>query len=799
MIINYFKIAFRNFWKQRIYTFINILGLSVGIACFIGIIAYTNNELNYDKHHHDSENIFRVKLLGDMSGTAFEAAVTGAPVGKILYEELPEVTLYTRLIQYPRSILFNYNEKKIYQEGIVYADSSFFKLFNYELIGDPETALQEPYSIVMLESTARKYFGNENPIGKIIKWDNSTDYTIKAVIKEPIKNTHVGFQVLVSRASLYSDPRYESLYNNMFAFTNLNYIKCNHHNIDELNTKIGEIFEAHAGADMREFGANLVIELQPVTDIHLKSNITHELVPNGNITTVYIFIIVAILIILISSINYINLSIANSSSRTLEVGIRKMFGANKKALFIQFLGESIFLVLLSFGLGLLILKVISPLFDYITNRPFIYILSQNINWWLMVLIIPAIGIFAGSYPSFYLSSLKPIRILKGRAFTGNHKSFFRNSMIVTQFIISIFLLSSTWLIYNQMNYIQSKNLGFKKENVLVAALRNNEMISLYETLKNEALRIPGVIDVSASSSYLGSFNQRRGFYKDGETRKSMMMILNLQCEDNFMQMMNIKLKDGRYFLPDAKGDENKIIVNETLVNEFGFENPIGKSFRFPISENETEDSKLEIIGVCEDFHYASLHHKVKPIIIWKDQNLDRFVSIRVDGKDQAAIIEMISKKWQEIYPDYPFEYFFLENQYDNLYKSDVKVGKVFTAFTILAIFIACLGIFGLTSYTTEKRTKEIGIRKVLGANVSSIMKLISKEYLIPILISAVISIPISWYFINDWLQNFSYRINIQWFIFILSTIIAFIIALIAINAKAWFAARKNPVDSIRYE
>jgi putative ABC transport system permease protein len=279
----------------------------------------------------------------------------------------------------------------------------------------------------------------------------------------------------------------------------------------------------------------------------------------------------------------------------------------------------------------------------------------------------------------------------------------------------------------------------------------------------------------------------------------MMMILNLQCEDNFLQMMNIKLKDGRYFLPDAQGDENKIIVNETLVNEFGFENPIGKSFRFPISENETDDPKLEIIGVCEDFHYASLHHKVKPIIIWKDQNLDRFVSIRVDGKDQAAIIEMISKKWQEIYPDYPFEYFFLENQYDNLYKADVKVGKVFTAFTILAIFIACLGIFGLTSYTTEKRTKEIGIRKVLGANVSSIMKLISLEYLIPILISAVISIPISWYFINNWLQDFSYRINIQWFIFILSTIIAFIIALIAINAKAWFAARKNPVDSIRYE
>ncbi len=799
MFKNYIKIALRNFWKQRIYTFINILGLSIGIACFIGIYAYTNNELSYDQQHHHFENIFRVKLIGDMSGTAFEAAVTGAPVGKILYEELPEVMMYTRLIQYPRSILFDYNNKKIYQEGIVYADSSFFNMFNYELIGNPETALQEPYSLVMLESVAHKYFGNENPIGKIILWNNTTNYTVKAVIKEPTPNTHIGFEVLVSRSSLYTDPRYESLYNNLFAFTNLNYIKCNQNNISDLNAKIGKIFEAHAGESMREFGANLVIELQPVKDIHLKSNITHELKPNGNIATVYIFIAVAFLIILISSINYINLSIANSSTRTLEVGLRKMFGANKKALFIQFLSESVFLVVISFIIGFYVLKLISPIFNSISSNPFNYILSQNINWWLIAFIIPLIGIFAGSYPAFYLSSLKPIRILKGKAFSGNHKSLFRNTMIIIQFIISIFLLSSTWLIYNQMNYIQGKDLGFKKDHVIVASLRSGNMSNQYETLKNEILRIPGVIDASASSSYLGSFNQRRGFYKSTDSRKEMMMILNLQCEDNFLDMMNIELSDGRYFLPDNQSDENKIIVNETLVKEFGLENPIGKAFRIPLGEEEADDPLLEIIGVCKDFHYASLHNKVKPIIIWKDANLRRYISIRIDEKDQKSTLELIHKKWDELFPDYPFEYFYLENTYDNLYKSDVKVGTVFTAFTILAIFIACLGIFGLTSYTTEKRTKEIGIRKVMGANISTIMKLISKDYVIPILISAIISIPVSWYFIHNWLLNFSYRINIQWFVFVLSTLLAFIIALIAINIKAYFAARKNPVDSIRYE
>ncbi len=802
MFINYLKIALRNFWKQRIYTLINVLGLSVGIACFIGIVAYTSNELNYDKHHENAENIFRIKLIGDMSGTAFEAAVTGAPVGKILYEELPEVILYTRLIQYPRAILFDYNDKKIYQDGIIYADSSFFKMFSYDLIGDADKALQEPYSLVFTESVAKKYFGNEDPIGKIIKWDNQTDYTVKAVIKEPIKNTHIGFQVLVSRASLYTNPRYESLYNHMFGFTNINYIKCNNNNTEELNTKIGEVFEAHAGASMREFGANLTLELQPITDIHLKSNITHEIEPNGNITTVYIFIVVAILIILISSINYINLSIANSSTRTLEVGIRKMFGANKKALFIQFLSESIVLVLLSFGLSLLILKLISPLFNTITTKPFDFILKQNINYWQILLLVPVIGIFAGSYPSFYLSSLKPIKILKGTATSGNHKSIFRNTMIIIQFVISIFLLSSTWLIYKQMAYIQNKDLGFKKENTIVASLRNMEMISQFETLKNELLRTPGVIDISASSSCLGSFNQRRGFYKDGVSRKEMMMILNLQCDDNFLEMMNIELKEGRYFQKDSESDQNRIIVNETLVKEFGIENPIGKAFRLPANEdqaNESSDPKLEIIGVCKDFHYSSLHETIKPIIIWKDESLRRYVFIKIDGQNEASTINLITKKWNEVYPDYPFEYFFLQNQYDNLYKADVKVGNVFTAFTILAILIACLGIFGLTSYTTEKRTKEIGIRKVLGANVSTIMILITKDYIIPILISAVISIPISWYFIQNWLQNFSYRINIQWFIFLFATLLAFLIAVIAINSKAYFAARKNPVESIRYE
>ncbi len=799
MFKNYIKVTIRNYWKNRIYTLINILGLSIGLACFIGIMAYTNNELSYDQHHDNSENIYRIKLTGEMSGTSFEAAVCGGPVGEIIHREVPEVNMFSRFIQLPRAVLFNYNENKIYQEGILYADSSFLKMFTYNVVGDVNIALNEPYSLVLLESIAKKYFGNENPIGKIIKWDNKVDYTVTAIIKEPLQNSHIGFDVLVSRASLYSNPRYERLFNNLFAFTNLNYIKTNTKNISDLESKINEVFQKHVGDALKESGSKLELKLQPITDIHLKSNITHEIKQNGNITTVYIFIVIAVLIIVISSINYINLSIANSSTRQLEIGIRKIFGAKKTSLFNQFLADSVFLVIVSFILGLLILKLIAPLFNSISNYPFDYILKNNINWLIIIIFIPVISLMAGSYPALYLSSLKPIRILKGNRKSGKEKNLFRNTMIVIQFVISIFLLSSTWLIKIQLDFINDKDLGFSKENVIVMSLRNSDMRSKFPSFKNELLNITGVSDVSASSNRIGSFNQRRGFYRDGFTRKDMMMILNLQCEDNFLQIMNIDILEGRHFLPDSQADENKIIVNETLVHEFGIKNPIGKSFRLPIGKTEPEDLKLEIVGVCKDFHYASLHNKVKPIIIWKDKTLRRFTSIKLNSTYSKNTLDAISKKWDEIYPDYPFEYFFLDEKYESQYKSDINVNRIFFIFTLIAIVIACLGVYGLTAYSTEKRTKEIGIRKVLGASVNRIMFLISKDYFISIIISSVISAPASWYFINNWLQNFAYRNTIKWFVFVTTPFIALLIALIATNIIAFIAARKNPVDSIRYE
>lgn len=799
MIKHFLKIGLRNLSKYRLYNIINVIGLSLGTACFIGIIAFAMNEFSFDKHHDDYENIFRLKLIGNMSGTEFEAAVTGAPVTKILYDELPEVIGYTRLLQRNTNALIEYKNKKIYQDNILYVDSLFFKMFNFNTTGESKTAFNDPYSIVFLESTAKKIFGADDPVGKFIKWNNNTDYRVKAVIKEPLQNSHIKFEALVSRSSLYSSPRYQSIYNNMYAFTNMGYIKCTHHRLDELNEKIQKVFESHVGKDLEESGANLIIRLQPVKDIHLKSKIIHELDTNGDLTTVYIFIAFAFLILIISSINYINLSIANSFNRTLEIGLRKMFGSGKTALILQFILETFFLTLMSIILSILILQLLSPLFNSIVNKPFRQILNNAITWWNILIFSVLLTILSGLYPSYFMSVVKPIKTLKGNFLKGNQSTLFMNSMIVLQFVISISLLCSTLFINKQINYISTKSLGFNKSGIVNISLRNSGMISKYEYIKEEFLKIPGVIDCSASSSLLGSFNQRREFYRGGKERSEMLMIMNLQCEDNFLDLMGFEITEGRNFYDNSEADKNKIIVNESLVRKFGIEEPLGKVFRTSSGENSADDQGYEIIGVCKDFHFASLHEDIEPLIIWNDKLNNRYLSVKINQQTSGAVVKQIGEKWNAIFPDYPFEYSFLEDRYHNLYKSDFNVSKVFMVFTILSVLIACLGIFILTSYMAEKRIKEIGIRKVLGAGSGDILKLISKEFVIIILVSAGISIPIVWLLINRWLENFAYKTNITVLIFVISFLVTLITALLFINIRAARAAVENPVKALRYK
>lgn len=781
------------------YTLINIIGLSIGIACFIGIIAFTSSELSYDKHHKDFQDIYRIKLKGNMSGTEFEAAVCGGPVSEILFNELPEVKMFTRIIQHPRTVLFSRDENEIYQEGILFADTSFLRMFEYTLSGDRKNPLNEPNSLVMLRSTAEKYFGKNDPIGETIKWNNKDEYTVKAIIEEPLKNSHIDFEVLVSRASLCADPRYETLFNSLFGFTNISYIKSDSPEKNELEEKVNQIFRNNIDEMLEETGSELNIGLQRLIDIHLRSNITHEIAQNGNIISLYIMIIVAVLIIIISSFNYINLSIANSETRRFEAGIKKIYGAKPGTLFLSYLVEAFILVSISFFFGLLILNDLSQLFNSITDISFDELLRQYTSWPVLIGIMLFITFTTGSYPALKLTYLNPVTLLSQKNTSRPKRNHLQKAMIFFQLLISVFLLSNIWFIHKQINYINNKNPGFEKDNLVVLALRNESMMADYPTLRNELIPCSGVLEVSASSAWPGNFNQRRAFYIDGKSRKDMMMILNLQCEDNYLQQMDIKLNSGRYFLPDSEADKNKIIVNETLVKELELKNPIGKALRLPIGETEADDQKMEIIGICNDFHYASLHSKIKPLIIWKDESLRRFVSVKIQENKEEQALAWISEKWSEVYPGFPFDYFFLKDRYNALYKQETNQNKVFLIFTLVAVLITCLGVYGLTSFTTRQRTKEIGIRKVLGANRIDLMKIISLKYLYPLILAATVAVPASMIFLNKWLQNFSYKTDIQPYIFLLSPLIIGFISLLTSNIVTLKESGRNPVEAIRYE
>ncbi|MCD4730148.1 MAG: FtsX-like permease family protein, partial [Bacteroidales bacterium] len=488
-----------------------------------------------------------------------------------------------------------------------------------------------------------------------------------------------------------------------------------------------------------------------------------------------------------------------SAKRSLEVGVRKVFGADRGSLFRQFISESVLIVIISFILAIILFNLALPGFNALSGNNFTAdVLLEGNSLLFLIAVVVFVGFLAGSYPALFLSRFKPITVLKGIFYSGNKKSVFRNLMVIIQFVISVFLVAGTLLIYRQLNYIQNKDLGIEKENIVVVALRNRSMIEHYKTLKAEIQNLPGVLEATGSSAYLGNFQQRMGFFPEGGDINNMVLTLYMQVDQNYLEMFNANIAMGRNFFENSIADSNAIIINKSYAEELGWENPLGKNIFIPGDET-VEDYPLKIVGVVENFNYASLHEDVKPLIIMNSPERVRYLSLKINPKDQQQVLELISAKWEELYPDYPFEYFMQKAKYDNMYISDVNMGRLFIYFTILAIFIAALGLFGLSSYTAEQRTKEIGIRKVLGSSVSQILILISKEFSKLVIIAIVVAIPVSWFGINKWLQNFAFQTNISWWIFIVSGIVAIIITYLTIIFQALKASRTNPVEALKYE
>lgn len=796
------KIAWRNLLKNKVYFLLNMVGLAIGLASFVLIGLYVFTELSYDRHHQKANQIYRLVLKGEMGGEFIEAAVTGGPMGPILKAELPEVIQNTQIQEVRRSVHLTYENKHFFEEKIIYADSSFFDVFNHSFIaGNPQTALEKPFSIVITRQMAEKIFGNENPMGKLLKWNNGDDYAVTGIIEDHRNNSHLEFDMYVSFNTLLTNPRTRSMVNSLFTFATFNYVVVKEGtHIAGLQKKVDALVEKHMGEGMREYGGKFNITLQPLTSIHLHSHLVHELGRQGDASRVYIFSAIAVLILLIACINFVNLSTARSSKRALEVSVRKVFGADRKTLIGQFLGESVLISFFSLLSALLLIELLLPFFNMLAGTSYSFGWIGNLTFLAILLLLTiVVGLAAGMYPAIFLSSFHPGKVAKSDFMNFTGKSVFRNVMVTIQFGISVFLIFSTLIIYKQLHFIENTNMGFNKENLMILPLRTGGMISKYKTIKAELLNIPGVVDISASSGHLGNFQQRQGYYPEGVPRTEAWMLLNLQTDFNYAAMIGAKMKSGRGFSENVPADSNAIIINEALAKEMGFDVPVGRYISLPDGENEASDTRYKVIGVVEDFNFASLHESVKPLLMNLNPANLRYLNIRIDPLSRESTLHNLNLKWDEMFPSEPLDYFFLDQKFSDLYHGDIRTGNLFIVFTSIAILIALMGLFGLVLYTTDRRTREIGIRKVFGSSVQGIVVRLNNEFIRWVLVANLIAWPAGWFFMNHWLQNFAYREKISWWIFIVSALLAIVISVATISIQAVISARKNPVDALRYE
>ena len=800
MLKNYIKTAFRNITKNKVYSLINIFGLAIGVAACIMIMLYVSNELSYDKFNKNYKQIFRVQADVVINGKESKMALTPSPLGSTLVREFPEVLQYTRIMP-SSNMLIRYKNNVFNETRFYWADSTLFNVFTLPFVkGNPKTALNQPHTVVLTESLAKKYFGSENPMGKIMKFEDGTPYTVSGIIKDCPENSHFKYDIFASMASVEFGNSPFWFNNNFYTYILLK----KGTSVKGFEAKTFEIIKKYMSpqlyqtlgvhySDWKKQGNSYKFFLEPLGKIHLYSHLEHELEPNGDIKYVYIFSIVALFILLIACINFMNLSIARSATRSKEVGVRKVLGSNKLQLIKQFMIESFVLTFFSILVAAAIVEISLPIFNNLSGM---HLNASYFNNWIAIpglfLTVLIVGVIAGSYPSFFLSSFQPAKVLKGKL-SGNKGSLLRSGLVIFQFSISIILFIGTFIIFNQLKYIQNTKLGFDKEHVLVIkrawALENHAA-----TFKNELVKNTGIQSATNSNNVPGKSFGQMLIKAEGVDAADQYLFANMSTGYDFLKTMGIGLKAGRYFSPQHPADTLSAVLNESAVKELNLKNPIGKRI-IAVGRN----TAYTIIGVMKDFHFESLHEKIRPLIISLEKGQTAYLPVRISSNNIAGTVSFIKSEWKKFVPNKPFEFYFLDSEFNHLYINEQKTGEFFTAFSILAIFIACLGLFGLAAFTAERRTKEIGIRKALGCSVGGIIYMLSKEFTKWVLIANVIAWPVAYYLMNNWLSDFAYRITITPWIFLLSGAIAFIIALLTVITHALKAAMVNPVESLKYE
>ena len=794
MLKNYFKIAFRNLWRHRVFSLINILGLTVGMtACFL-IFLYVRFELSYDNMHSKADRIYRI--ICDIK-TPTETMKPGGPswaVGPHLtMGDFPQVEASVRTTG--DELLVRKGNVKFQELNSIFADSSFFQVFDFKLIkGNPRTALNEPLNIIFSESAVKKYFGNADPVGQIVLLTGD-GFTAKVtgVMQDIPENSTIKADMIVSMNTLTRkfNPGLNDQWGN---YGNTTYVMLKPGASAETFTKqLPAFLEKMNGTEMKQLNMYPTLMLEKLRDVYLRS--TRDDSKTGNIKNVYIFSIVAVFILLIACFNFINLTTARSSERAKEVGIRKVVGAGRQQLTRQFIGESVLLCIIAFILTLAAAALLLPSFNLLAGKTLSSGIFQN-SGFIGTLFLASIGIglLAGIYPALVLSSFKPVAVLKGRFSTGTKGILLRKILVVSQFTISIALIISTIIVYLQMNFMRQQDLGFSKDQEMVI---NSNGDPAKETFMTAVRGLPNVKSVSMSSSVPGGGNM--GAYSKIQNVKGDMQIANLDLyfvDFDYLKQYDIKMAAGRMFSRDFMTDTtHAMILNESAVKTFGYRSPkdaVGRDFNQWGREGK-------IIGVMKDFHFKSLQQEIKPLSMRIEPNGCSLISIKVSGNNLPGTISAIENKWNTLIPARPFSYFFLDEFFDKQYRSEQRFGKLFLNFAILAIIISCLGLLGLASYSTMQRTREIGIRKVLGATVSNIVNLLSKDFLKLVIIAIIIASPLAWYAMHKWLQDFAYRIPISWWVFAVAAITAALIAILTVSFQAIKAAVSNPVISLRSE
>jgi putative ABC transport system permease protein len=798
MFKNYLKITVRNIMKHKAYSSINIVGLALGMAVCILIIGYILDELSFDRYHTKADRIYRLGLNGSLAGNDLIAAISNAPTAPALRAEFSEIENTVRFGGMSQAVV-TYQNLQFTEEGVLFADNSVFGIFTYPLLrGDAKSALRTAYSVVITEDIAVKYFGDVDPVGKTLLFNNQDEYTVTGVMENVPSHSHLTFDMLCSFETYYAKNRRA-----MEAWVPFNYytyvLLQEDADYEELEKKLPMFVEKTMGPTFQAMGATLALFLQPLTRIHLHSNLEYD-TDNSDISYVYIFSAIAVFILFIGCINFMNLATARSVNRAKEVGIRKVLGSVRSQLIRQFMGESMMTSFISLMAAVLLVHLTLPLFRSVTGREFS--LHFGDFPWLIpgyLLLALIVGLVAGSYPAFFLSAFKPVRIFQrfsGK--TGSHH--FRNILVVIQFAISIILIIGTVIITRQLVFMKNRGLGFDKEHVVVLPIRNSRIPGSLDTFKEELKKSNGVMSVAASSHVPGQTPFVGPVFPEGYPEGQSVLIRDLNADCDFVPTMGMEMIAGRNFSREFSTDsEESVIINETAAQRLGWDDPVGKKIYILMGDDPDERSAKTIIGVFRDIHMVSLHKVIEPMYINNQNDRLGALSIRIREGDVQETLTFLEAKWKEAEPNRPFDYYFLDESFDSHYRREEKLSTIFSYFTAFTLLVACLGLFGLASFTAEQRTKEIGIRKVLGSSIVGILFLLIKEFTKWVVVANIVAWPLAYFALHRWLQHFAYRTDMSLWMFLLSGVLALLIALITVGYQAVKAARANPVMSLRYE